>query len=76
MTSECLFILYFSPFLPEFTCFAPKIVLNIKTIFGAKQVNSGKNGEKLEFVTSGVELLWGNCTVFLVQVQGILTGGT
>ena len=28
------------------------------------------------FVTSGVELLWGNCTVFPVPVQGILTGAT
>ena len=31
---------------------------------------------KVEVVTSGVELLWGNCTVFPVPVQGTLTGGT
>jgi hypothetical protein len=31
MTSDCLFTFVFSPFLPEFTCFVPKIVLNIKT---------------------------------------------
>jgi hypothetical protein len=30
----------------------------------------------LEFITGGVELLWGKCTVFSVPVQGILTGGT
>ena len=30
----------------------------------------------VEFLTGGVELLWGNCTVFPVPVQGILTGGT
>ena len=30
----------------------------------------------LEFLTGGVELLWGKCTVFPVPVQGILTGGT
>ena len=32
----------FCPFLPEFICFEPKIVLNIKnkTIFGIKQLNS------------------------------------
>ena len=31
MTNDCLFTFGFSPFLPEFTCFALKIVLNIKT---------------------------------------------
>ena len=37
---------------------------------------SPKNGvANVEFVTSGVELLWGNCTVFPVPVQGALTGG-
>jgi hypothetical protein len=48
MTSDCLFTFVFLPFLPAFTCFVPKIVLNIKKkqFFGAKQVNSGKNGEK------------------------------
>ena len=32
--------------------------------------------DTVEFLTGGVELLWGNCTVFPVPVQGILTGGT
>ena len=35
-----------------------------------------KYGMSLEFLTGGGELLWGNCTVFPVTVQGILTGGT
>ena len=35
-----------------------------------------KYGMSLEFLTVGGELLWGNCTVFPVTVQGILTGGT
>ena len=35
-----------------------------------------KKDIKQEFLTGGVELLWGNCTVFPVPVQGILTGGT
>ena len=34
------------------------------------------DGPNIEFVTSGVELLWCNSTVFPVPVQGILTGGT
>jgi hypothetical protein len=46
MTSNCLFTFVFFPVL---TCFAQKIVfLVFRTIFGAKQVNSGKNGEKLK----------------------------
>ena len=47
MATNCL-LLYFSPFLPEFTCFAQKncFVLMFRTIFGTKKVNSGKNGEK------------------------------
>ena len=40
----CL-LLYFSPFLPEFTCFALKIVPNIKKKFGAKPVIQGKIGK-------------------------------
>ena len=46
MTSDCLFTYVFSPFLPEFTCFASKIVLNIKN--RRKQVNSFKNGENTQ----------------------------
>ena len=38
--------------------------------------NLQKSISKLIFVTSGVELLWGNCTVFPVPVQGTVTGGT
>ena len=48
MTSNCFFTFVFSPFLPEFTCFVPKIVLNIKIKqFLAQnrliQVRTGKN---------------------------------
>ena len=41
-------LILFPSFLTEFTCFVPKIVLffMIRTIFDAKHVNSGKNGEK------------------------------
>ena len=46
MTFDCLFDYVFSRVLPEFTCFAPKIVLNIKTKRFSVQVNAGKNGKK------------------------------
>ena len=36
-----------------------------------------KTAHGLEFLTGGLELLLGKCTVFLVPVHGILlTGGT
>ena len=35
-----------------------------------------ETGSHLEIFTSGVELLWGNYTVFPVPVQETVTGGT
>ena len=48
MTSDCLFTFVFFPVLTWIYLFCAKncFVLMFRTIFGAKQVNSGKNGEK------------------------------
>ena len=45
MEKDCVFTFVF---LPEITCFAPKNYFEHqnKTVFGAKQLNSGKSEEK------------------------------
>ena len=60
MTSDSLFTFVFFPFLSEFTCFVPKIVLNIKTIFCKKQVHSGKIGENTKVNKQLVAMFWLN----------------
>ena len=42
----------------------------------AKNHPKTNTGDSVEFLTGGVELLWGKCTVFTVPVDEILSGGT
>ena len=62
-----------------YLCVVVPVCMYVSLLFLIEPPDSPKNlkkESKLEFLTGGVELLWGNCTVFPVPVQGILTGGT
>jgi hypothetical protein len=54
----------------------PVLLIKSKDISLKMKVVCINYANTVEFVTSGFELLWGNCTVLPVPVQGILTGGT